>query len=188
MYPLSSASAALHPRVRWHHRSPADPGRAPLHKGQQHRQKPAHLHHILCVGIMYATADSFRYQVTPPYCLTAPVNREAPGHIDRLLQKFLFLPHISVRFDNFCVCVSFLGTLTLCGVAFIGQFTFEVVLSDRFKIYSRNKLWKCPVLRMFLRWRKLQYISLFTHLCPECFTSVLMRMEEYLNHNLLRIT
>lgn len=64
MYPLSSASTALHPRVRWHHRSPTDPGRAPLHKGQQRRQKPAHLHYILCVRTVYAAADSSRCQVT----------------------------------------------------------------------------------------------------------------------------
>lgn len=70
-----SSSAALHPGVRGHHRSPPDLGRAPLHKGQQQRQEPAHLHHILCVGTKYTAADIHRYKVTNP-SLTVPVNHD----------------------------------------------------------------------------------------------------------------
>ena len=78
-----SASTALYPRIRRHHRSPADPGRAALHKGQQRRQKPAHLHHILRVGVMHTAADHCRFQVTTPW-FCPPVNHEVPCHIEIL--------------------------------------------------------------------------------------------------------
>lgn len=54
---------ALHPGVWRHHRHPAHPGRAALHKGQQRGQKSAHLHHILRFGIMYAAANNLRDKV-----------------------------------------------------------------------------------------------------------------------------
>lgn len=56
--------AALHPCFRRHHCNPADPGRASVHQGQQRRQKPAHLHHILRVGTLHATADGHWHKVT----------------------------------------------------------------------------------------------------------------------------
>lgn len=49
---------ALHPGVWRHHRHPAHPGWAALHKGQQRGQKSAHLHHLLRFGVVYAAANN----------------------------------------------------------------------------------------------------------------------------------
>lgn len=54
---------ALHPGLWRHHRHPADPGRAALHRRQQRRQESAHLHHLLRVGDLHAAADGRRHQV-----------------------------------------------------------------------------------------------------------------------------
>lgn len=79
MCPLSFTSLALHPCIRRHHRNPADPGRAPLYTGQQRRQKPANLHHIFCVWIIYDNADNYWHQVTHPNSLTGQHNTAVPA-------------------------------------------------------------------------------------------------------------
>lgn len=87
------ASTALHPGVWGHHCSPADPGRAPLHQGQQRRQKPAHLHHILRVRIMYDTADGSGYQVNPAITCTNKFHT-----CENNFSNFLFQPRLVLRF------------------------------------------------------------------------------------------
>lgn len=55
--------AALRPGVRRHHRHPAHPCRAALHRRQQRGQKPAHLHHLLRVRTQHIASDEYRHQV-----------------------------------------------------------------------------------------------------------------------------
>lgn len=55
---------ALHPGLWRHHCHPADLGRAALHRGQQWRQEPAHLDHLLRVGTLHAAADGGRHKVS----------------------------------------------------------------------------------------------------------------------------